>query len=92
MLGAVIKRLELSQWITQLFTSNEFFAEKPDPTSLHHILSKYIPNHEDKQNVWVVGDSNSDIKWGQQLGLYTYLCDRNRDPMALRTFVATLEM
>jgi phosphoglycolate phosphatase-like HAD superfamily hydrolase len=71
----VLYHLDLEQYIHKVFTSNEYQKEKPDSTSLQHILQshyKHIPKHK----VIMIGDSTSDILWGEQEGVKSILCDR----------------
>lgn len=56
----VIKKLDMK--VAEIFTSNEFFYEKPDSVSLGHILEKY---NVEPSEALVIGDSQSDADWAK---------------------------
>lgn len=69
----VCNKLGLDNYINSLFTSHEFFYEKPDNESLMYILNYYNVKN---QEVIIIGDSiKNDIQLGINNNIKTILCD-----------------
>jgi HAD superfamily hydrolase (TIGR01549 family) len=69
----VFEKLNLNYLVDTMFTSNEFFYEKPHKESLEYILNHYEVS---KNETIIIGDSiANDIAWGEINGINTILCD-----------------
>lgn len=73
----VCNKFKLHNYVDALFTSNEFYYEKPHEECLKYILNYYdVQNHE----VMIIGDSvTNDIEWGKNNNIKTILCDNNSE-------------
>jgi HAD superfamily hydrolase (TIGR01549 family) len=56
--------------VEEIFTSNEFVREKPDPDSLAYIASKYGVSPSE---ILVIGDSCTDVLWAHRGGARAFL-------------------
>ena len=72
------EKFKLDQYIDMIFTSNEFCFEKPHIESLKYIMEYYkIYN---KNDIVIIGDSDTDIKYGTLNGVKSLLCNHNHCP------------
>jgi HAD superfamily hydrolase (TIGR01549 family) len=82
----VCAKLNLYQYINNLFTSHEFIYEKPDNEPLEYILDYYKVT---KDEVIIIGDSlENDIEWGKKNNIKTILCDHKTNQSNFKTCIA----
>jgi HAD superfamily hydrolase (TIGR01509 family) len=72
----VFQKFELEELVLTMLTSHEFTYEKPHPESLEYILQEF--NIQPKEAI-VIGDSPSDIAWGESRGIRGILYTREMD-------------
>lgn len=66
----VFEKFKLYTLVTTMLTSHEFTYEKPDPESLKYILQEF--NIQPDETI-VIGDSMTDITWGETCNLRSIL-------------------
>lgn len=72
----VFDKLKLEKLVYTMFTSHEFIYEKPHPQSLKYILREFKIQPED---AIVIGDSESDVVWGEICGIRSILYNKEMD-------------
>lgn len=72
----VFEKFNLDTLVMTMLTSHEFIYEKPHPQSLKYILKEFkIQPHE----TIVIGDSMSDISWGETCSIRSILYKKDMD-------------
>ena len=85
----VCNKLNLNELVDAIFTSNEFFYEKPHHECLHYILNYYGCTNDE---TLIIGDSiENDIKWGQTNDVKSILCDNKSEETSFQTCINYVE-
>lgn len=77
---SILEKLGILTYFTEVITSDNGFARKPDPESFNYLKDKY-----DISRAYVLGDRQIDVDAGQRAGFETILLTNNR------TLVTVLE-
>lgn len=62
----VLERLGVHQYFTEVVTSANGFARKPEPEAIDYLLEKY---HLDKSDTYYVGDRRIDVEAAENAGI-----------------------
>jgi len=85
----VCNKLELYNYIDNLFTSNEFIYEKPHHESLKYILEYYNVN---KDEVIIIGDSiECDIAFGKNNDIQTIYYDNKNSEIMFTKIIENIK-
>jgi phosphoglycolate phosphatase len=72
----IFEKFQFEKYVQTMYTSHEFLYEKPHSESLEYILNKF---QIQPTEAIVIGDSQSDIKWGESFGIKSLLCDPKKN-------------
>lgn len=64
--GAVLERLEISQFFTEVITSANGFIRKPHPEGVDYLVTKY---GLDKSQTYYIGDRKLDVEVAENAGI-----------------------
>lgn len=74
----VFEKMGFEKYVKTMLTSHEFTYEKPHPESLLYIMDKFKIRPEE---AIVIGDSQSDLAWGQSVGIRSILCEPKKESL-----------
>lgn len=77
---SILELTDLSQYFTEIVTSDNGFARKPNPESMLYLKDKYHI-----ENALVIGDRDIDRQAGQAAGFDTLLVDNKKSLMEIVT-------
>ncbi len=67
---AILSRLGLAPYFTEVLTSEHGFKRKPDPQAVNFLLKKY---RLQRNRCWYIGDRNLDVACGYNAGIRSIL-------------------